>query len=191
MRPRSPAPGNQDALQSDARAPSPLQELAHRFARAVGEQDVQHEEERPHDLRHFVRAARLGFVRRVVHLDVQRGYDTEHDGEDGADQHGEKVVHARSAAAQAIDALKLKGERRQHRDERQHVHVLFERRIAVRHRDEAAFETDAVGEDERPHRQNDVRDDVAGDEQAVVASYHRDPAGALIVSSITSRMRWR
>ena len=42
--------GNQDSLQSDARAPSPLEQLAHRFARAVGEQDVETQEERPHDL---------------------------------------------------------------------------------------------------------------------------------------------
>ncbi len=47
--------------------------------------------------------------------------DAEDDGEDAADEHGEEVVDARAAAAQAVDALELEGERRQHRDERQHV----------------------------------------------------------------------
>jgi hypothetical protein len=48
--PKIAGAGNEDALQPDAGAPSPLEEFAHRFARAVRKQNVQHQEKRPHDL---------------------------------------------------------------------------------------------------------------------------------------------
>ena len=49
--------GNEDALQADAGAPAALEQLAHRFARGVGEDDVEDEEQRPDELRHLVGAA--------------------------------------------------------------------------------------------------------------------------------------
>ena len=39
----------------------------------------------------------------VVRLDIERAHDAEHDGEDAADEDGEEIVHARAAAAQAIE----------------------------------------------------------------------------------------
>ena len=55
-----------------------------------------------------------------------------------------------------------------------------------------AVEPEQVGEDERHDAEQRVGDDVEGDEQAVVASHHRAPAGAASVSSTTpaqSRLR--
>ena len=89
------------------------------------------EEERPDQLRHLERAARLRVVGREVGLDVQRRDDAEDDGEDAADEDGEEVVDARAAAAQAVEALELEAERHQHGDERQHVDVLPQRRHAL------------------------------------------------------------
>ena len=39
--------GNQDALEADAGAPAALEQLAHGFARGVGEHDVQDQEQHP------------------------------------------------------------------------------------------------------------------------------------------------
>ena len=145
------------------------------------------EEQRPHELRHLVGAGAARRVGGEVGLHVERGDHAEDDREDAADEHREEVVHARAAAPQAVDALDLERERREHGHERQHVQVLLDRRIALRHRDEAALEADAIGEHERPHREQGVGDDVERDEQAVVALYHRRPAGLASVSSITAR----
>ena len=123
--------GDQDALQADAGAPAALEQLAHRFARGVGEHHVEREEQPPDDLRDLVGALRPCRVGGVVGADVQRREDAEDHRQDAADQHGEEVVHARAAAAQPVDALQLEGERRQHGDERQHVQVLLERRVAA------------------------------------------------------------
>ena len=61
----------------------------------------------------------------VVGLEVQRGDDAEHHGEDAADEDGEEVVDARAAAPQPVQALDVEGERHQDADERQHVDVLL------------------------------------------------------------------
>ena len=65
--------GDENALQADARAPPPLEQLAHELARREGERDVQHEEDAPHRLRHLERAARFRRGRREIRLHVQRG----------------------------------------------------------------------------------------------------------------------
>src|SRR5688572_21064471 len=187
--------GDENPLQTNPGAPAALEQLANRLPRQVCEHHVQSQEEPPHDLGYLVRAAHAGLLRRKVGLDVQGGDDAEHDGQDAADEDREEVVDARSPAAETVDTLELEGERRKHRDERQEVEVLFDRWIAARHRNQPAFEADRVGEDERPHREAHVADDVEDDEQAVVASYHRVPAGAMTVSWMTSRIcctcRWR
>ncbi len=57
------------------------------------------------------------------------------------------------------------------------------------------LEPQQVGEKKRRHAEHRVGDDVEGDEQAVVAPYHRWPIGALSVSfttrwiSVTKRLR--
>ena len=66
-----------------------------------------------------------------VGLHVERGDDAEDDREDAADEHGEEVVDARSAAAQPIEALQVEAERHERGDERQHVDVLLQRRQAL------------------------------------------------------------
>ena len=179
---------DQNPLQADAGAPPPLEQLAHDLARHVGEADGEDEEERPDQLRDLVGACGLRLFRGVVGLHVQRRPDAEHHGQDAADQHREEIVHARAAAAQAVDSLELEGHRRQHRHERQDADVVLDRRVAFRDRDQPALEPDAVREDERPHREEDVRHHVEGNEEAVVASYHRLPAGASIVSSMSARI---
>ena len=120
--------GDQDPLQADAGAPAALERLAHQLARRERQQHVEDEEERPDQLRDLVRAAILQLVGDVVRLEVQRGDDAEHDGEDAADEDGEEVVDARAAAPQPVEALHVERERHQHADERQHVDVLAERR---------------------------------------------------------------
>ena len=185
--------GDQNAFQPDAGSPAPLEQFAHEFAQRVREHDGQDEEERPDDLRHLVRPARPRLGGGPVRLHVQRRDDSEDDSQNAADEHGEEVVHARAPAPQAVDALNPERQRGQDGDERQQVEVLLERRVTAEHRNQAALESDAVRQDERPHREHGVADDVERDEQAVVAPYHRVPAGAASVSSITARIRsmWR
>ena len=60
----------------------------------------------------------LSVVGDVVGLDVEGRDDAEDDGEDAADEDREEVVDPRAAAAQAVDALDLEGERHQHADQR-------------------------------------------------------------------------
>ena len=123
--------------------------------------------------------------RGVIRLVEQRRDDAEHDGEDAADEDVEEVVDARAAAAQPVEALEVEPQRHDQRDERQHVDVLLDRRMAARDRDQPGLETQQVGEEERHHAEHGVGDDVKRDEQAVVTPYHRGPAGALSVSSTT------
>ena len=94
LAPQVAGAGDQDPLQADARTPAPLQQLADRLARGVGEHHVEGQEECPHQLRHFEGAAGPGGVGRVVGLEVQGGHHAQHDGQDAADEHGEEVVHA-------------------------------------------------------------------------------------------------
>src|SRR5690606_9823977 len=115
----------------------------------------------------------------------------EDDGEDAADEDVEEVVDARPAAPQPVQTLDVERQRHQHADERQDVDVLAERRIALRHRDQAGLEAQDVRQDEGGDAERRIGDDVERDEQAVVAPYHRAPSGAASVSSITSRMRAR
>jgi hypothetical protein len=178
--------GDQDALQSDPGTPPPLEQLAHGFARDVGEQHVQHEEQGPDELRDLVGALGAGLLAGVIRPDVERRHHAEDDSQDVADQHGEEVVDARSAAAQPVDALQPERKRRQHRDERQQVEILLERRVAAVHRNQAALEADAVREDERPGREQRVREDVQADQQPIVPLHHRAPTGAAVVSSMTA-----
>ena len=67
-----------------------------------------------------------------------------------ADEHGEEVVDARAAAPQPVEPLDVEGDRHEHRDERQHVDVLLERRVALGDRDQAALEAEQVGEQRTP-----------------------------------------
>ena len=177
--------GDQDAAQPDARQPAPFERFANELARQIPERDVADEEDAPDDARHFVGADVALRLRRVVGLEIQRRDNAEHDGEDAADEHVEEVVDARAAAPQAIQALEVEAQRHDQRHERQHVEVLLERRNAARDRDQPRLEPQQVGQHERHHAQHRVGDDVEGDEQAVVALYHRCPAGALSVSSTT------
>ena len=177
--------GDQDAAQPDARQPPPLQRFADELARQIAERDVADEEDAPDDARHFVGADITLRLRRVIRLEIQRGDNAEHDGENAADQHVEEVVDARAAAPQAIQALEVESQRHDQRHERQHVEVLLERRNAAGHRDQPGLEPQQVGQHERRHAQHGVGEDVKGDEEAVVALYHRCPAGALSVSSTT------
>ena len=140
-RPEVAGAGNQHALEADARAPAALERLAHELARRVGEDDVDDEEEQPDRPRDLVDALRLSLereVRGVVDLVVQRADEAEHHREDAADEHREEVVHARAAAAQPVEALNVERERHEDAEERQHVEVLPERRLALRDREKSA-----------------------------------------------------
>jgi len=64
--------------------------------------------------------------------------------------------------------------------------ILLDRRITARDRNQSAFKADTVGEDECPDGEQRVGDNVKGDEETVVTSYHLVPIGALSVSSITA-----
>jgi len=102
------------------------------------------------------------------------------------------VVDPRTAAAEAIESLQLEPERHEHRDERQHVDVLPQRRHAFRDRDQrakAGVEAQRVGNDEREQRQHRVREHVERDEQPVVSIYH--DAGSAISAAISSPNRDR
>ena len=184
--------GDQDPLQPDAGAPSPLEHFAHELARRERQRDVQDDEDAPRRLRHFERAAAARGGAGEVGLHVQRGDDAEDDGEDAADEHGEEIVDPRSAAAQAIQPLQVEAERHEHRDERQHVDVLLKRRHAFGDRDEAGedgVEAENVGEEERRDAEQRVRQHVKRDEQPVVAIYHA--AGSAISAAISSPNRAR
>ena len=163
---------NQDALEADARFPAPLQHFAHQLARAERERHVEDQEQAPDHARDFIRAAVLQLRRHVVGLERQRRDDAQHHGHDAADEHGEEIVHARAAAPQAVQALKLIPQRHQHGDERQHRHVLLERRIALDDGNEAAGKPDEVRKAEGDDAQNGVGDNVRGHQQAVVSSKH-------------------
>ena len=113
----------------------------------------------------------LGGVGRKVRLHVQRGDDAEDDREDAADEDGEEVVDARAAAAQAVEALQVESDRHEHRDERQDVQVLRERRQALRDRNQARVKADGVGDDEGADAEQRVGDDVERDQQAVVPDH--------------------
>src|SRR5436190_2141794 len=86
--------GDENPLEADAGAPSPFEDLAHQLARRVSERHVQSEEDAPDQLRHFEDTLFLRRIRREVGLDVQRGDDAEHDGEDAADEDREEIVDA-------------------------------------------------------------------------------------------------
>ncbi len=170
--------GNQHALEADARAPAALERLAHELARGVGEDDVDGQEQQPDEPRDLVDALRLRFereMRRVVDLVVQRADEAEDDRQDAADEHREEVVDARAAAPQPVEPLDVERERHEDAEERQHVDVLAERRLALRDRNdvgEPGLEAQQVGDDERRHPEERVRDDVERHEQAVVAPHH-------------------
>ena len=162
---------DQDALEPDAGAPAALEHLAHQLARRERQADVQHQEDRPDRLRHLEGARRARRRTGEVDLHVERGHDAEQHGEDGADEHGEEVVDARSAAAQPVQALEVEAERHDRGHERQQVDVLLQRRQAVRDRDEAGVEAERVGDDERRHAEQRIGDDVERHEQPVVSDH--------------------
>ena len=143
----------------------------------IAEHDDADEEDAPDELRDLVGAAALRVVGDVVGLEIQRADDADDDGEDAADQHVEEVVDARAAAAQPVEALQVEAERHDHGHERQHVEVLRERRLALGDREEAGVEADEVGQHEGHRANRGVGQHVQGDEQAVVAPYHRSSRG--------------
>ena len=191
MPPEVAGPGDQDPLETDAGAPPALEQFANGLARKIREEHVEDEEHAPDELRHFVGAPGLVGVADVIGLHVQGRTHAEDDRKDAADQDREEVVDPRSPTPQPIDALKLKPHRRQDGDERKHVQVLIEWRIAFRDRDQSAFEPDGVREHERPAGQQRVGGNVERDEQTVVASYHAVPSGAASVWSMARRMASR
>ena len=140
--------GNQDALQPETGFPAPFEQLADELARAECERDVDDQKQRPDDARNLIRADGLLLWRRVIRVDVKCRDDPEDHRDDRADEDEEEVIDARAAAPQAIDALKVVGERHEHGDERHHRDVLFERRIAARDRDEAARESQEIRQSE-------------------------------------------
>ncbi len=179
--------GNQHPLQPDAGPPAAFERLPDQLARRERERDVQHEEHRPDELRHLEGAHLLQRVAHVVGLEIQRGPHAEHDGDDAADEHGEEVVHARTAAPKPVEALEVVGEDDEAGHERQHLDVALERRVALRD-GQAALEAQHVGQHEGQRGEHRVGHDVEGDEQPVVSLYHEaSPAGADIVSSISVR----
>ena len=112
MPPEIAGAGDEHALQADAGPPPALERLAHELPRAVGEDDVDEQKQRPDGLRHFVHARVLERVRHVVGLEVQRADDAEHHREDAADEHGEEIVDARAPSAQTVEPLHLERDRR-------------------------------------------------------------------------------
>ena len=183
-----PGAGNQNSTKSDARNPAALERFAHQFARQIRENNVENKKDRPAPLRNLIRAERSLSVRRVVGADIQGDHHSEHDRDDAADENVEEVVDARSPASQPVQPLQLEGQRDDDRDDRQDVEILAERWLTLRRRDEACLEPEEIREDERRHAQQGVGDDVKGDQQPIVALYHRCAGGAAMVSSITSQI---
>ena len=112
----------------------------------------------------------------VVDLVVQRPDEAENHREDAAHENREEVVHAGAAAPQPVESLNVERERHEDAEQRQYVEVLAKRRLALRDRDEVGepgLEAKQVGDDERRHPEQRVRDDVERHEQPVVAPHHR------------------
>ena len=181
--------GDENPLEADAGAPAPLEDFAHDLARREGERDVQDQEDRPGGLRDFERAAIPRGGRGEVNLDVRRRHDAEDDGEDAPDEDGEEIVDARMAAAQAIQSLQLKADRNEHRDERQQIDVLLERRRALRRGNEARVEPEEIRDEKRDDRERRVRQHVGRHEQAVVAVQHAVVSAISAVRSSANRRR--
>ncbi len=170
--------GNQHALEPDAGTPPALECLTHELARGVGEDDVDGQEQQPDRAGDLVDALRLRVereMRRVVDLVVQRADEPEHDREDAAHEHGEEVIDARATPPEPVEPLDVKRQRHEHAEERQDVDVLSEGWLALRDGNdvgEPRLEPQQVGDDERRHPEQRVRDDVERDEQAVVPPHH-------------------
>ena len=112
----------------------------------------------------------------VVDLVVQRPDEAENHREDAAHENREEVVHAGAAATQPVESLNVERERHEDAEQRQYVEVLAKRRLALCDRDEVGepgLEAKQVGDDERRHPEQCVRDDVERHEQPVVAPHHR------------------
>jgi hypothetical protein len=163
---------DENPLQADPGAPPALQHLADQFARRIGQHDVDDEEDGPGGLRHRKGAAVSRLTRRVVGLHERGGEDAEDDRENGADEDGEEVIHARPTAPQSIQALELKSERHEPGDEGQDVEVLTKRRNPLRDGNQAGVESKRVGDDKCRHAEECVGQDVEGDEETVVAVHH-------------------
>src|SRR5688572_11033337 len=109
--PQVASASDKHALETDARAPSTLEQLAHELARRIGEDDVEGEKQAPDDLRHRIGSARPLGLTRVVRLKEQRRDDTKDDRQNTADEDREEVVHAGATTAEAINTLQLIGKR--------------------------------------------------------------------------------
>src|SRR5262249_29386561 len=96
----------------------------------------------------------------------------------------EEIVHTRSAAAKTIGPLEMKGGWRQDDDEGQHVEVLLDRRLTLVDRNQAALESETVGQHKRPRGKQGVGDDVGGDAQPFISFSHRVPTAASFVFAI-------
>jgi hypothetical protein len=164
---------DQDPLQSDAGLPPPLECKADGLARCEGEGDIQYEKDRPHRLRDFERAAIPHRVGHVVGLHVQRAEDAEDHRDHAADEHGEEIVDARAAAAQAIETLEPVRHRDERRHEWQHVRgVLMKGRQPFGDRDQTRLEAKDVRDDEGDRGEARVGDDVKGDQKTVISLDH-------------------
>src|ERR1043166_4153167 len=182
--------GDENAPQPEPRLPATLEHFAHDLPQRERQPDVEDDEQRPDRVRDLVGAA---IVRRDVRLDVQRDENAEDNRDDRADEDGEEVVDPRPAAAQPVEILQVEPDRHEHRDERQQVQVLPQRRNAFGDGNQSRVKAERVGDDECGQSEQRIRRDVEGDEQPVETSEHqRGPsASAAIAPLISSTKRSR
>ncbi len=165
---------DQNTLQPDPGAPPPLEGLSHQLARRVRQADIDDQEDHPDVLGDFVEADVLrGFVG-VVGLVIQGAAESEHDREDRPHEDPEKIIDARSTAAQPIQPLHLERDRNQHADERRDAQILRERRKALVDRQQAGerLEPQQVRDEERRDAEHHVGGDEEGHEQPVIPAHH-------------------
>src|SRR5262245_30454475 len=166
------ASGNQDLFEADPRAPAPLEDLSHELTRRERQRNVQDQKDDPDRLRNFQCPGVAG-ADDDVGLDVQRRHHAEQHCEDAPDKDRKEIIHTRSTAAETIETLQKEAERHDGGDERQDVDVLPQRRNALGYGNDTGMEAERVGDDEGGKSEEGIRDDVKGDQQAVVSNHRR------------------
>src|SRR5207249_449891 len=96
---------DEDLLEPDASTPPPLEDLPHQLSSRVGQDDVQDQEDCPHELGDLECAGLARDATGYIDLDVRCGQNAEDHRENAADEDREEVVHARSTAPQPVQAL--------------------------------------------------------------------------------------
>ena len=181
--------GDQDALQADARAPAPLEQLAHELARREREQHVDDEEERPD------RAARprtrrgpslVGDASTPGRTAWRRCRRRRRGCCRRRRRRSRRRASGRAAAGRAPARGSANGTSTPMNGRT--FDVLPERRVALGDGDQAGLEAEQVGEQERGHAEQRVGDDVEARRAGGCGALPPCP-GRLGVSSMARRSR--